>query len=200
MFNVKTFLCQAAAALVLAGSSLAAIAGPIGFQVKLDTSSAALPSSGFVDLQFASLLPATPVTVTFSNFTGAFGAVDYVDGDVVFNPDGSVSLSNVPAVGSLLSFAAGFGGMLGFDVLFSDSLAGDTGTDGATLTIGLLDVDFAPLVDPEGVARFDLQPGVGLVATSNADYVTVIPEPSDWMLMLTGLALLGLTLRRRSAR
>jgi hypothetical protein len=27
-----------------------------------------------------------------------------------------------------------------------------------------------------------------------------VPEPADWLLMATGLALLGLTLRRRAAR
>lgn len=201
MFNVKTFLRQAAMALVLAGSSLAAVAGPLAFHVNLNT--AALPgkpTSGFVDLQFSSLATAAPLTVTLSNFTSDFGAVDFFDGDVRFNANGSFTLSNLPEMGSLLSLFADFGGTLGFDVLFSDSLAGSAGTDGVTLTVGLLDLSYAPIGNPEGVARFDLQPGVGLVTSIDGSIVSVVPEPSDWLLMLTGVALMAGALRRRQPR
>jgi hypothetical protein len=204
MFNVHTLLRHAVLALALAGSSLAARAAPISFHVDVNTTT--LNGNGYLDLQFGALTPAPATTVTFSNFTGAVGAVDYVDGDVVFNADGSVTLANSPALGSLLSFNTLFGGALGFDLAFSDDYSAVTGSDGSTLTVGLLDAGYAPIGGPEGIARFELVPGTGVVTSVVGDFAvigpvaTAVPEPADWLLMATGLALLGLTLRRRAAR
>lgn len=202
MFNAMHFLRQAAAALVLATSSLAALAAPISFHVNVDTST--LADGGYLDLQFNGLLPATAATATISNFSGAFGAADIFD-NVVLNADGSFTLANGPDIGSYLSFNVGFGGLLGFDVLFSDDYSLDAGTDGSTLTVGLFN-DAGALGSLDGIiARFDLVPGLGVDAAVTGDFATIgavdadVPEPSDWMLMATGLALLGFTLRR-SAR
>ena len=205
MFNFKTFLRQAAVALALASSSLAALADPISFHVDVNTTG--LANGGFLDLQFGALTPAPAASVTFSNFTGGFGAVDFQSDDgVTFNPDGSVTLSNSPELGSLLSFGVGFGGMLGFDLLFSDDYSTVGGTDGSTLTIGLLDAGYGVIGDSYGIARFELVPGVGVDASADARFAAIspvaaaVPEPSDWLLMATGLGLLGLVLRRRSNR
>jgi hypothetical protein len=204
MFNLKTLLRHAVLALALAGSSLAAIAAPISFHVDVNTT--ALGGNGYLDLQFGALTPAPAATVTFFNFTGAVGAVDFFDGDVVFNPDGSITLANSPELGSLLSFNALFGGALGFDLAFSNDYSGEAGSDGSVLTVGFLDTDFVPIGAPEGIARFELIPGVGVVTSVVGDFAligpvaTAVPEPADWLLMATGLALLGVTLRRRAAR
>lgn len=202
MFNAMRFLRQAVVALALAGSSLAALAAPISFHVDIDTTS--LADGGFLDLQFNGLLPATPATATFSNFSGAFGATDFMD-NVVLNLDGSFTLANGPDFGSYLSFNVGFGGLLGFDVLFNDDYSLDGGTDGSSLTVGLFNEAGAIGSDDGIIARIDLIPGFGADAQVTGQFATIgavdadVPEPSDWMLMATGLALLGFTLRR-SAR
>lgn len=205
MFNVKTLLRHAVLALALAGSALAAVAAPIRFHVNVDTTAATLPATGFLDLQFSALESAPATSVTFSNFTGLFGDVDVADG-AVFNADGSVMLSNQPGIGGLLSFNATFGGAFGFDLLFSDDFASQAGTDGTTLTVGLLGDDLAPIAGDYGIARFELTPGVGVETSVNAGFaeitpvVAAIPEPSAWLLLATGLGLLGFTRQRRAAR
>lgn len=204
MFKVTSFLRQAVVALALATSSLAALADPVRFHVDVNTTT--LTDGGFLDLQFGALLTAPAATVTVSNFTGGFGMVDFQsDEGVTFNADGSVTLSNTPALGSLLSYGVAFGGMLGFDLLFSDDFSADTGTDGSVLTVGLLDAAYGVIGDSYGIARFELIPGFGADASGDARFAAIspvaaaIPEPSDWLLMATGLLLLGAT-RRLSAR
>lgn len=208
MFNVKTFLRQAALALALAGSSLAAFAGPVSFHVQVDTTT--LAGNGYLDLGLSGLDSAAPLTVTLSNFTGAFNGIDFFDGVVAFNPDGTFTLANAPTIGAYLAFHAAFGGVLGFDVLFSDDYASATGTDGSTLSVGLFGSDFTPYGAVGGidgiVTSIALSPGAAIVADTALGLATVaplaadVPEPSDWVLMATGLALLGLATRRRTTR
>jgi hypothetical protein len=72
------------------------------------------------------------LALSFSNLTGAVGAVDWTDGEAVFNADGSITLGNNPGLLSLLSFNALFGGVLGFDLAFGDDYSAETGTDGSS--------------------------------------------------------------------
>lgn len=204
MFNVKTFLRQAALALALASSSLVALAGPVSFHVDVDTSGRS--GAAYLDLQFNSFPGASPVTATISNLTGMFGGVNEAD-QVVFNPDGSFTLANLPDLGSYLKLDLLLGGAFGFDILFSDDHSLDTGMDGSMLTVGLFD-DIGAIGQDYGIVRFELAPGLGMLEPfADAEFAAVdpgtvadVPEPSDGVLMLTGLALLGLTLRRRSVR
>lgn len=204
MYNLKTLLRHAVLALALAGSSLAAMAAPISFHVDVNTTT--LTGNGFLDLQFGAFESAPLTTVTVSNFSGAVGAVDYFDGPVAFNADGSFTMANLPDIGGLLSFNALFGGMLGFDLVFSDDYALQTGTDGSTFTVGLLDADYAAIGDPLGIARFELIPGVGVETSVDGDFavigpvVNAVPEPGAWLLLATGLGLLGFMQRRRAIR
>lgn len=201
MFKAKNLLRHAVLALALVASPFAALAAPVNFHVDLDTST--LSGPGYVDLQFGALTSAPPATVTFKNFMGAFGTVDYSEGDVVANPNGSYTLGNLPDASSILTFNATFGARLAFDLMFSDDYASATGIDGSTLTIALLNSVFNPIGGDSGVVKFDLTPRSGVSSTVNADFAAIapianaVPEPSDLAMMFTGLALLGFTARRR---
>jgi len=202
MFNVKTFLRQAVLALALAGSSLAAMAGPVGFHVNVNTTGRT--GAGWLDVMFNGSSVA-PITATLRNFSGAFGAVtDEIQ--VSFNPDGSIGLVNMPDFGSYLKFDLNLGGSVGFDVLFSDDQSSDMIEGGSWLSIGLGDAG-GVLGDPFGIVQFELKPGQGIsVAGLDREFANVgpvaadLPEPADWLLVATGLALLGASLRRRMPR
>lgn len=202
MFNIKTFLRQAALALALATSSLAAMAGPIGFHVNVDTNGRS--GTGFLDLGF-NTSGTTPLTAIISNFSGAFGAASIAE-QVTFNPDGSIVLANLPDFGSYLKFDVSLGAAFGFDILFSDDQALDLGDGGSLLSIGLGDA-IGVLGDPFGIVQIELKQGQGLgTVFADVEFAQVselaaaVPEPSDWLLMATGLALLGASLRRRAPR
>ncbi|MCC2972060.1 NF038129 family PEP-CTERM protein [Massilia sp. IC2-476] len=200
MFNATTFLRQAALALLLATSSLAALAGPISYHVNVDTTGRT--GAGALDLMFHTF-SSTQVSATLSNFSGAFGAASVAE-QVTFNPDGSIVLANLPDFGSYLKFDLSLGGAFGFDILFSDDQSLDTGAESSLLSIGLYDAA-GVLGDPYGIVQFELTPGQG-IGTPYADaafaqvseVAAAVPEPADWLLMGTGLALLGASLRRRS--
>ena len=99
-----------------------------------------------------------------------------------------------------LGLWASFGGHFGFDVSFAQ--AGDS-LIGSLFQVALLDADFAYLAPTSAdIANVDLEPGqaVGLTSSTFAtiSIVSDVPEPAEWMLMASGLALLGFTLRRRA--
>lgn len=202
MFNVKTFLRQAILALALAGSSLAAMAGPVGYHVNVNTSGRT--GTGWLDFMFNGNSVA-PITATLRNFSSAFGTVtDEIQ--VTFNPDGSIALVNMPDFGSYLKFDLNLGGDFGFDVLFSDDQSGDMIEGGSWLSIAVGEADNT-FGDPTGIVQFELRPGQGLsVAVLDRDFASLgpiaadLPEPADWLLVATGLALLGASLRRRMPR
>lgn len=202
MFNAKTFLRHATLALALACSSLAAMAGPVAFHVNIDTTGRSGP--GFLDLMF-STSSSTLVTATVRNFTSPVGDVVAIE-QVSENPDGSFGLANLPDLGSYLKFGMGLGGAFGFDVFFSDDQALDAGNGGSTLSIGLRDAS-GVLGEDDGIVKITLKQGTGAFREfTNAEFAQVdeiaaaVPEPSDWLLMATGLALLGARLRRRTPR
>jgi hypothetical protein len=197
MLNFKNLLTRALLAFTLAAGAGAAVANPT-YHVDVDTSALG-GVSGYLDFLIFGQDDTATTTATLSHFTGNFSGGVYSDGLA------SGSAATGGTVGSNggyneLALWAGFGGKFGFDVSF-DQAADNIG--GAFLQVALLDAGFSYLA-PTGndIAQFSLMPGqpVGLQASDFAriSIVSDVPEPADGMLMATGLALLGFTLRRRA--
>jgi hypothetical protein len=196
-FNIsfRNLLARALLALTLAAGAGAAVAGPT-YHVDVDTSTLG-GASGYLDFLIVGQGDTATTTATLTHFTGNFSGEVYTDGAT-----GSTAGATVGSGGSWNEFAlwASFGGKFGFDVRFDQAL---DDIAGALLQVALLDADFAYLA-PTGsdIAQFSLMPGqpVGLVPSKYATITVVsdVPEPADAMLMITGLGLLGFTLRRRA--
>jgi hypothetical protein len=201
MTNVKTFLRQCLLAVALAGSSLAALAGPTSFHVDQNTRTIANPQ--WIDLFFSRADGAAAATATVSNFSGAFGAVDYAEGGVTFMGDGSIILTNA-AFSNIVDFTATFGGNFGFDVMFASDFIGGNSVDGSTFSVSVLDAGLNPIGGT--LAQFNLFGSAGVSPSAVSNLVTItalspsaVPEPSELLLMLTGLGLVGFMVRRRKA-
>ena len=197
MINAKTFLRQCLLAVTLAATALGALAGPTSFHVNLNTSALVKPT--YIDLFFSAVGDAAPASATVSNFTGAFGIVNYSDGAVVSNADGSITNGNSP-FSNTVDFNVLFGDTFGFDVSFDSDFLNGNRFDGSTFSVSALDADFAPFGDP--LVTFDLFGGAGIVVGADGRFasVTAVPEPSELLLMMTGLGLIGFVHHRRKQR
>lgn len=199
MTNFKTVIRQCLLAVALAGMAFGAVAGPINFHVSLDTTT--LNGPGLISFYFSKLGAAGPVTATVTNIMGNAGAVAPT-GEVTVGADGFTIANGLP----LLNYAdvdAAFGDMFSFDIAFSGAFMDETGLDSSTLFVSLLGTDYGVLAgDDFGVAQFNVLPGTGIAA--NASFpafatISAVPEPSAMLLMMTGVGLVGFTVRRRKA-
>jgi hypothetical protein len=200
MTNVQTFIRQCLLALALAGAALGALAGPINFHVDLDTRT--LSGNGLISLSFTKLVGAGPVTAKVTNLTGPVGGVaatGAVSGDA-----SGFTIANGPDADNFADIDAPFGGLFSFDIAFSGAFMDEVGLQTSTLYVFLLGTDYSSQAGDAlfGVASLTVQPGVGIVR--NAAFpafvgITAVPEPSELLLMMTGLGLVGLMVRRRKA-
>jgi hypothetical protein len=198
MFNFNNLLARALLAFTLAAGAGAAVAGPT---YHVDVNTAALGgASGYLDFLIVGQGDTATTTATLSHVMGNFSGDVYTD-----NTSGSVAAgATLGSSASWNEFAlwAGFGGTFSFDVSFDQAI---DDIAGALLQIALLDSNFGYLAPTTGdIAQFSLAPGqpIGLTPSAFATIsllpdVSDVPEPSDWMMMATGLALLGFSLRRR---
>lgn len=195
MSNLKNLFVRALLALSFLALAPAALAGPV-YRVSLNTE-AWKGQSGFLDLSYGGLVGSGTGSAFVSNFSG-----DFDDGVEVYHDNEKSSGSREEGFtlvsGDMLAFvsqAVRFGDTFSFDLSFGtlgDGLAADFG-------IGLTDVDyfaldgfpgftFTLLAGEDTPLPYEQVPGVGVVA---------VPEPSEWILMATGLFLLGATRRMR---
>jgi hypothetical protein len=200
---VTSLLRQGLLALALAGTTLGAAADPISYHVNLAT--AGLESGTYLDFLFTRFDGAAPTTARVFNLTGGLGALAATGGAAVVNLDGTFSIDNGPDALNYVDFLATFGGPFSFDVTFSDGfLAGLDGV-GSTFSISVLDADFAPIGNVDGLVQFNLSADGGIVANplpgNSAELIGAaqVPEPSAVLMMMTGLGLVGLVRRRKAA-
>jgi hypothetical protein len=207
MRTIPSFLRSLLVALALAGSFGAALAAPT-HHVSLDTSGFA-GSTGFIDLYFSRDVGAPASTVTLSNFVGAFGAKDSGFGDVTGAIPGSVVFGSTDILSDLFQ-SVSFGGALGFDVEFGGDFALTTSQITSLFGVALFNEDASAYLGAgTDLVQFSLVPMGGLnapgvsVATfgpiASVTAVSAVPEPSELLLMTTGLGLVGFMLRRRKA-
>lgn len=202
MINFKNILRHAVLAFALAIGSGAAVAGPT-YQVTIDTSAYA-GETGLMDFVFLSNSGAPSAVATLSNFSGAFGLEQDRGGSVAGAIPGGFSLSNSDGFNFLTQFVS-LGGKFMFNISFAGDYETIGGADGATFTLGLYDVDFTqqfglPLAFELVPAFMGAPAEVVVVAEGSLAGVSEVPEPSELLLMLGGLAMMGLVHRRRARK
>jgi len=197
MINFKKFASHAFMALALAMGAAAAQAGPI-YHVAINAATFG-PGAGTLEFAFAGP-ELTPTTATVSNLTGALGAatqsafvIGAAPGDIVFTNGDSYNF---------LSYAvANIGGMYEFDISFSDFSAN---TDSLQFLINVINdetLDFFNPVQFTLVAGFmDDEAYLDIFfddAVATVTEVSQVPEPSQLLLLLTALAIMGAIARRK---
>lgn len=194
--TITSLFSRLVLALTLATGASAAMATQASYHVTLDTTSFA--GDGYLDLGFGGLEDAAAATAVVSNVTGAITNVTSVIGTV--NGDLTGTATFIAADSGDLAQLVHLGGVFGFDVLFDFA---DTGT-GVSFALSLFDTDFFNLLDTDYAAQIFLTAGAGssfATYTRLADVTELtaaVPEPGQWLLMVTGLLILGAAVRRRS--
>ncbi len=196
MFNFKHFIQHVLLALALALGSTAASAGPT-YNVAINTGSFA--GAGVIDFSFLSADGSDLATASLSNFTGAFGAELDRFGNVVGDTAAGLVFTNSDGF-NYLALDAVFGGMLNFNITFSD---GYVGPNQATFSVSLFDAIGDFLSNP---VQFTLVPAddgspttldIQAEDIASVTEVSQVPEPSQLLLLLTALAAMGAIARRK---
>ena len=195
MNNFYSMFLRAVLAFSIAVGAPAALAGPL-YRVSLDTSTFA-GSTGFLDLGFNGGGDIGQAIARLSNFSGDFLSDPAYLGDVSGDVVGGVRMGNTSGE-NFFTQAVNFGGLFAFDVSF------DSGNDvfGTLFSVALLNDAFDAYLGVDGsLLTIDLVPGTADDITVNAPglaqvvAVAEVPEPGEWLLLATGLLLIGATRR-----
>ncbi|WP_187363012.1 NF038129 family PEP-CTERM protein [Massilia aquatica] len=209
MFDIKKIITKALLAVTFALGATAAWAGPT-YHVAIDASKFA-GEDGAMYFSFNSLQAATTAFAQVSNFSAGFEEEVLRGGSVYGNIPDTVTFDN-SGVDNYLSQAVKLGGVLSFDIVFGGDFETFPGAMGALFGVALVDLSTNEYYGGGNLVEFLLQPPTtgGDPSTTTIDtptrIVTVttvpptaVPEPSDLLLVMTGLGLLGLV-RRRSGK
>jgi hypothetical protein len=202
MFNVQKHLRHVVLALGLAAASLTAGATVLP-TYHIGIANTADSDIAYIDFVFGSIDGAAPVTASLSHFAGMPPSELDRQG-AVSGTSGGFSIGNAGAYNDLFLEV---GGPFAFDLNFSEGFLGFAGTfdSNSFFSIALLDSDFNYIGDPTGVLNFSLSTtGVDITPTSSLLSLTsvdaaAVPEPADWVLMLTGLVFV-VTMTRLNGR
>jgi hypothetical protein len=190
MFNIQKHLRHVVLALGLAAASLTAGATVLP-TYHIDVANTATADIGYIDFTFSSIDGAAAVTATLSRFTGTPLSEGDPTNDVRNTPDG-FDFGNA---GTFNDLYIGVNGPFAFDLNFSEGFLGfnNASDNNGFFSIALLDSSGVVIGNPDGALNFALS-NTGVTVTSNSDLLSLtqvtaaaVPEPADWMLMLTGL-------------
>lgn len=193
MFNIQKHLRHAVLAIGLAGASLTASANVLPtYRISVaDTT-----NIGYIDFFFANNNKAPAVTASLSHFTGTPLLEGDLTGPVTATANGFDFANNFAYL------YVGVGGPFTFDLNFSEGFLGvGSASNGSDFSIGLYDLNEAYIGDEDSALNFSLtKAGVAYTKYSSLLSLTVlpaaaaVPEPADWLLMLTGLGfVVGMT-------
>src|SRR5450830_1816221 len=137
-FNLNLTLRRAVLAALLAAGSSVAMADPLHYHVKIDTSQ--FSGAGFLDFAFlAGNSPAPGASATLSQFSGAFGALDSKEGNVSGSAPGTLVFGNGGGYNDWFQNVT-LGGKFAFDIVFGgDFLGSNSNNVGTAFGLGLLD-------------------------------------------------------------
>lgn len=195
MFNLKALFLRAMLALAMATGACAAVAGPI-YQVSIDTSALA-GTTGYLDFSYNGPADAGLGSARITKLVGNFLPETYMSEGTSGDVNSGIELVNQTGF-NFFDQAVVFGGMFRFDVI----LAPLDVTNGIVFTIALFDARFSQYLGVDGnlleISVMPDMPNEIFVAPDSdvpLDIVTVaaVPEPSDWLLLMTGLLLISFT-------
>ena len=190
MFNIQKHLRHVVLALGLAAASLTAGATVLP-TYKIGAADTATSDIASIDLVFSSITGAAPVTASLSHFAG-IPLVELDRQGAVSNTAGGFDIGNA---GSYNDLYLEVDGPFAFDLNFSEGFLGFSSAfdSNSLFSIALYDSFGDVIGDPNGALNFSLSK-TGVVVTSASSLLSLtpvaavaVPEPTDWVLMLTGL-------------